>query len=207
MIVVVEGPSAAGKTTWCRRHFPAQTVWEAPAGAAPSREDDPEQAARYWLQRNEQRWAAALALEMERGLAVCDTDPFKLHYAWSLLQVGELSRSAWEVEARRHRESFAAGRLGLADLLLVSIPESSALASRREGDRSRTRRHFALHARLAEPLRSWYRAIEMLDAERVVWEHPPAGLPRERLALGSRARPTDAGAIDAILEQLAPPGG
>jgi GTPase SAR1 family protein len=26
VIVVVTGPSAAGKTTWCRRHFPDRTV-------------------------------------------------------------------------------------------------------------------------------------------------------------------------------------
>ncbi len=76
MIVAVEGPSAAGKTTWCRAtggQFVAEYI---PTGQEPDGSDPAEQAT-YWAQVNAQRWTQALTLEGTTGVAVCDSDPLK----------------------------------------------------------------------------------------------------------------------------------
>lgn len=81
MIVAVEGPSAAGKTTWCRTHA-AQFVPEyMPTGAGPDG-STPDVQADYWVKINSGRWAEAVELERSTGLAICDSDPLKLHYSW-----------------------------------------------------------------------------------------------------------------------------
>ena len=87
MIVVIEGISAAGKTTWCRAHWPAFVREAPPPAEAPDRASTPAAAARYWAERNAQRWRAAQAREAIDGIAVCDSDPFKLHYVWSLWRI------------------------------------------------------------------------------------------------------------------------
>jgi hypothetical protein len=122
MIVVVEGPSGAGKTTWVAGHHRPAAVWEYMSeGGEPDRDSDPDGAARFWAEASARRWQQALETESEHGMAVCDTDPFKLHYVWGLWRLGEASTSAWMTEARANREKFGAGRLGLADLILCDI--------------------------------------------------------------------------------------
>ncbi len=177
VIVVVTGPSAAGKTTWCRQHFPHDTVPEdLPDGdAVPG--PDPVDQALFWCEVNARRWQQALHQEQRTGLAVCDDDPLKLHYSWSLARVGALSRRHWQAEVDAHRLAVAAGRLGFADLVLVSAPSEEELHRRRDADRRRRRRNFDLHVRLIEPLRQWYRAVERAGAAHVLWELPPTGLP------------------------------
>jgi hypothetical protein len=80
MIVVVEGPSAAGKTSWITadRHG-AVLIAEAQPGPVPRRGSDPAAAAAHWAKVNAARWAAACQAEQQAGIVVCDTDPFKLH--------------------------------------------------------------------------------------------------------------------------------
>lgn len=99
MILVVEGPSAAGKTTWCRQHTAAAvTVAEyTPTGGEPDGSDLPAQAA-FWTTVNVARWAQALATEARAGIAVCDTDPLKLHYSWSLARIGAAPRARFDHE-------------------------------------------------------------------------------------------------------------
>jgi hypothetical protein len=193
MIVVVEGPSAAGKTTWCRTHFPDQTVWEhsvSNAVRAPDREKNPVGAAEYWADFNRSRWLLALEMEAEHGFAICDTDPFKLHYVCSLWRIGNGERHDWDYEAAINREMFAAGEIGIADIALVSLPDIDKLRRRKSGDASRRRGHFELHAHLTEPLREWYQAIATEDPARVYlvtsrrWSY-------ERSARAWRAKGTD----------------
>src|SRR5581483_1508150 len=86
MIISVEGPSAAGKTTWCRSRFPGRYVPETLAKAAGPQPADHTQLARLWTEANCARLQQALDLERESGLAVCDGDPFKLHYTWCMWQ-------------------------------------------------------------------------------------------------------------------------
>ncbi|HEU5287405.1 MAG TPA: hypothetical protein VFV20_03310, partial [Candidatus Limnocylindria bacterium] len=97
MIIVVEGPSGAGKTTWTRTHGGAHALLEdlPDNTAVPT---DEEAAARFWVDRNVARWERVLDREQRDGLVVVDTDPFKLHYTWSLYQEGIASRRQWELE-------------------------------------------------------------------------------------------------------------
>lgn len=177
MIVLVEGPSAAGKTTWVAAHAASVAVPEYEVSARqPSRRADPEAAARFWAAANSQRWLDAIALEASCGVAVCDTDPFKLHYVWCLWQIGEVAEDEWLLEMEANRSLFAIGELGLADAVLCSIPSSAVLAERRTADPTRRRSRFDVHSRLAEPLRRWYQGVDSLEPGRVVWEHPVVGL-------------------------------
>jgi hypothetical protein len=88
MIVVGTGPSASGKTTWCRRHAPAGMIPEyTPSGAEPDGADIPAQAG-FWTAVSCRRWQAELDRERASGLAVCDDDPLKPHYSWPLARIG-----------------------------------------------------------------------------------------------------------------------
>lgn len=129
-------------------------------------------------------------METSRGLAVCDTDPFKLHYAWSLWRIGEMDRSVWRHEAAAARLAFEQGQPGFADLYLVEIPGREELRARRDGDPTRRRRNFELHSRLGETLREWYRAVDSLEPGHVFWQLPDQPLtgdasPRRRQRTGA----------------------
>jgi hypothetical protein len=116
------------------------------------------------------------------GIAVCDTDPLKLHYAWSLWRIGEFDEGDLRRQIVAYREAVAEGRLGFADRYCVEIPAADVLAERKVNDALRRRRNFDLHARLGEPLREWYGAIEELRPGCVVWNYParlPGRLPRQ----------------------------
>lgn len=206
MIIVVEGPSAAGKTNWCKRFFPGQTVWEAPISATvPDRNTDPLGAAEYWAEANLRRWNDALSIESETGLAICDSDPFKLHYVWSLWHTDNVSARSWETEVEINRSMFEKKSLGLADLFLISIPPKDQLVAQKTGDQTRTRRSFELHAKLSAPLRTWYENIALLDTARVEWKHPANGLSKSMLEFGRRSRRTGAELFDKLIEALPVP--
>jgi hypothetical protein len=121
MIVVVEGPSAAGKTTWCRLYVSDFVAEYVPTNTEPDGSDLGAQTA-YWTSANSSRWMQALDLERRSGLALCDSDPLKLHYSWSLAQIGAAPWTRFEHELGTTRRAFAAGSLGFADLVMVSIP-------------------------------------------------------------------------------------
>jgi hypothetical protein len=176
VIVVVEGPSAAGKTTWCLSHAECFVAEYVPTGDEPEG-THPETQADYWVSVNSRRWSQALELERRTGLAICDSDPLKLHYSWCLSMIGAAPRSRWEFELDVTRRAFEVRALGLADLVLIGTPPLGRLLQQRAGDLTRRRRHFELHARLREPLVEWYQAVEDLDPGRVVWELPDQGIP------------------------------
>lgn len=203
MIVVVEGPSAAGKTTWVRKHHGPVAVWETePTDARSFADGDDRAAAAFWAGVHNRRWATACATEARHGVAVCDTDPCKLHYTWTLWKVGETTRTAWEAAAEATRASFEDGRCGLADLFLVSVLDRTELQARKDRDTSRRRHNFRIHARLAEPLRAWYQAVERIEPGRVQWSFPS-----EPVDLGGTApRPTRTGValFDALIQELPP---
>jgi hypothetical protein len=81
VIVAVEGPTAAGKTTWCRQQRLPVVDEYAPTGDEPDGADQDQQAA-YWVQVNSQRWRQAIDLEKQHPIVLCDSDPLKLHYSW-----------------------------------------------------------------------------------------------------------------------------
>lgn len=171
MIIAVEGPSAAGKTTWCRTQTERFISEYTPTGSEPDGTDVDEQAD-YWVAVNSARWAEALVLEASDGVAVCDSDPLKLHYSWCLAMIGAATWSRFEQEYERCRAAFKRRELGMADIVLVNLPVASTLRAQRESDPTRARRSFELHVRLREPLRAWYQAIDRLDPGRVFWVWP-----------------------------------
>jgi len=199
VIVAVEGPSAAGKTSWCRAHA-ARFVHEyVPTGAEPDGSDPAAQAG-YWVSVNSGRWAEAVELERRTGQAVCDSDPLKLHYSWCLATIGAAPWDRFQHELQRCRTAFAAGSLGLADLVLVSTASDEQLRRQKAADPSRRRRSFDLHVRLREPLLAWCASLEALSPGRVLWTLPEhnAVLPAAR----PRALRTDPTLLDALVDQL-----
>ncbi|MCD2115086.1 hypothetical protein LQ384_28865 [Rhodococcus rhodochrous] len=119
-----------------------------------------------------QRWTQALALEDTTDLAICASEPLKLHYSWCLAAIGAEPISRFEHKFAAVREMFLDRRLGFADVVLLSIPDPQRLLAQRNGDPTRRRRHFDLPARLSEPLAEWYAAVERLDPGRVLHSFP-----------------------------------
>lgn len=191
MIVVVEGPSAAGKTTWCDRHT---TDWLPEPGRWPIDEV---------LRYQAERWRLAVDRDAAGDVVVLDGDPFKLYYRWAERQVGVVDEAAWEGAAETTRRQFAAGDLGLADLVLYADPGEDELRRRRDGDPTRSRRNFERNTSLRTFFRRWYEAVGRLDPQRVVWGHPVDGLSADLLALGPRPSRSDPELLDRLLSDLA----
>ncbi len=200
MIVAVEGPSAAGKTTWCRRHA-AQIVEEyVAAGPVPDPGDLAAQAG-FWAEVNSRRWQAAAGLERSHGTVFCDTDPLKLHYSWTLARMGRRDPARFDAEVLATRRAVEQGLLGLADLVLVQIPSPATLERQKHADVTRRRHSFDVHRLLAEPLREWYTAVAQLDPARVIWTFPEnglAGLPH----VSVRPDRSSPALLDALLDAL-----
>jgi len=202
VIVVIEGPSGSGKTTWCRAHGRRYALLEElPEGSTiPS---DPETEAHFWVERNVARWKQVLEREQRDGLVVVDTDPFKLHYVWTLVQTGQASQRDWALQRETAREAFSENRYALADLFLVSDIDEAALRARREADTARTRRGFERHVRLRDSLLRWYHAIDALEPGRVRFGLPAAGLTPDLLALGPRRVRSGADLFERLLSTIA----
>ncbi len=198
MIVVVEGPTAAGKTSWCRRHVGRFVGEYAMTGAEPV---DGQALARHWARAGMRRWAEAEELERADGVAFCDTDPLKLHYSWGMAALGLAPRAQFDRELAVVRVAVRTGRLGLADAVLVGLPDVATLRSRRDQDPTRRRRNFATHVQLREPLRQWYATLDQLDPGRVIWELPADGVPKLPAPRADRTCPD---LLDALVDALPP---
>ncbi|MET3923200.1 hypothetical protein [Arthrobacter sp. UYEF20] len=175
MIVAVEGPSAAGKTTWCRTAAFDFVAEYAQTGTEPDGSDAARQA-RYWTDVNTARWAQALDLEDRVRVAICDSDPMKLHYSWCLARVGAAPASRFAHELTCVREAMGHKQLGFADVVLMTMPDETTLRLQKVGDSTRSRRSFELHAKLREPLSEWYQSLNRLRPGQVVWELPEDGV-------------------------------
>ena len=201
MIVVVEGPSGAGKTTWCRTHGGRFALLEDVPDHATVPED-PEAQARFWVERNVDRWTRVLERERRDELVVVDVDPFKLHYVWTLWRSGQISEHEWELQREASREAFSAHRYALADIYLVSAIDEPTLRARRDGDATRRRGGFERHVKLRDSLLRWYRAIDDLEPGRVHFELPDSGLTPDLLAVGPRRVRSGAELFDRLLALL-----
>jgi len=202
VIIVVEGPSGAGRTTWCRTHAGANALLE-PLPDHSTVPNEPEAAARFWVERNVARWEAILAREARDGLVVVDTDPFKLHFVWTLLRSGQISELEWTMQRDAARDAFASGRYALADVFLVSDVDVATLRARRDADPSRTRTNFERHVLLRDSLLRWYRAIDRLEPGRVDFGLPAEGITPELIARGKRARRSGRELFDELIKELA----
>jgi len=202
VIIVVEGPSGAGKTTWCRTHGGANALLEQLPDHA-TVPTEPQAAARFWVERNVARWEEVLAREARDGLVVVDTDPFKLHFVWTLFRTGQVSEVEWTMQRDAARDAFATGRYALADLFLVSNVDDATLRTRRESDPSRTRRNFERQVLLRDSLLRWYSAIDRLEPGGRVVFGLPAGITPDLLAKGKRARRSGPELFDRLMSELA----
>jgi hypothetical protein len=125
MIVVIEGISAAGKTTFARRfgrwwipEFPEQI--EVPPGPS-----DPARIhAAYWVEHNIRRFQAALEVEAEHGFAICDTEPWKSHFDWSMARAGFRTMDVFDAAIPIAREAAPAR---MVPRPLVCLARSSQL--------------------------------------------------------------------------------
>ena len=170
---MVEGISASGKTTWCTKHGAEHVVAEhGRFGNVPDRQCEPVAAAAFWSERNVQRWQATLAKEESHGWALCDSDPLKLHYIWTLWQIGEACEQDWLLELAATRETVAQGRIGFADCYIVGRIDPQLARERAKADTSRRRRNFDLHVRLQTALMDWYSALDKALPGRVRFDFP-----------------------------------
>lgn len=163
---------------------------------------EPEAQARFWVDRNVARWRQVVERERRDSLVIVDTDPFKLHYVWTLWRTGQVPQREWDLQREASREAFGAGRYALADLYLVSDVDEATLRARRGADKTRTRHGFERHILLRDSLLRWYRAIDELEPGRVRFGLPDSGLTPDLLALGSRQVRSGADLFERLLALL-----
>ena len=206
MIVVVEGISAAGKTTYARALGEAVWVPEFEEQGTPPAPDGPaKERAAYWIAHNERRFARALEVEAEHGYAICDTDPFKSHYDWSMARAGFASIDIFEAAMPMARASLASGRLGFADLYMVKQIAPKVARRQKEGDQTRTRRRFDMHLALQPHLMAWFKALaQVLPGQVEVGFRDQDAVLAELKSKAPEASPRrfDVSALNALLERL-----
>lgn len=166
MIVVVEGISAAGKTTFASRYAPA--VVDELKACLP-RTDNIAALGQYWSDLHSKRWLHGLEMERTHDVVYFDTDPLKVHYAWCLWQIGENRRDEWIATVQATREHIKRRQLGFADRIVFIEPSDEQVRQQKANDYTRRRRNFDSHLRLREPLRRWYELLETLAPGRVVF--------------------------------------
>jgi nicotinamide riboside kinase len=198
VIVAVDGPTAAGKTTWCRAAAVEFVAEYAPTGSEP--DGSAGRQAQYWTEVNGARWSQALDLEERVQVAICDTDPIKLHYSWCLARIGAAPASRFAHELVCVREAMSDKQLGFADVVLVTAPNEKTLRLQKEGDPTRSRRSFELHAKLREPLIEWYQCLNRLQPGQVLWELPEDGV--SSISGTARADRYDLRLLDSLIREL-----
>ena len=166
MIIVVEGVSAAGKTTWCARH-PVVTVPELAPITPPL--GNAAEVAQFWTDAHCGRWREAEQMESQHGTAYCYTDPLKLHYPWCLWQLGYASAETWMAAVAATRVAIQTRMMGIADTVVFLEPDPEVVRRQKENDTTRRRGHFERHLQIGAALRAWYEIIEQLSPNRVVW--------------------------------------
>ncbi|MEM9468338.1 MAG: hypothetical protein AAGA90_23420 [Actinomycetota bacterium] len=206
MIVVLEGISAAGKTTHAAGFGADHVVSEFPEVGVPPGPDDPADAhAEYWLEHNIRRFRSALEVEAAHGYAICDTDPFKAPYDWCRAEAGFASPDVFRCAVPRAREAIAGGRLGFADRYYVKPIESEVARAQRDGDATRSRRNFEMHLALQPHLLRWYAAVEVVLPGRVEFAFPDHDTVLHRIERAPRSHPShrfDPSVLDRVLDEL-----
>jgi hypothetical protein len=201
MIVAIEGPSAAGKTTWCRSHFPHNCVQEAPAElAAPDLFGDPTEVARFWVNYAVQNWQLALALEQEHGITVCDGDPFHLYYSWALGKSAALAETLFQLESELYRSAFEKEQIGFVDDVLWLEVSTDELRRRAQSDTARHRKRHEMYLTLVPWMKVWFQERERVLPGSV--HKLTDRLDAKALGNGRLLRRYDTGAMNNVLEGL-----
>ncbi len=206
MIVVVEGISAAGKTTYARQFGDGRWVPEIPVqGELPGADASLDDHARFWAEHNVRKFQMALAIEQEHGFTICDTDPMKIHFSWCMERAGFHWPDKFANAQGFVREAIAKGRLGFADLYLVKQIEPAVARAQKEGDPTRRRGNFEQHLALQPHLIEWFTILSDVLPGRVRWEFPDLdGLLSELKGKAPEENPRrfDVSVFDALIERL-----
>lgn len=206
MIIVLEGISAAGKTTFARQFGVEHHVPEFPDhGIAPRTDDPAEVHAAYWIEHNIRRFEAAVAAEREHGFAICDTEPFKSHFDWCMARAGYKSFDVFNAAIPLARKAIAERRIGFGDRYFVKRIAPEIARAQKEGDATRTRRNFDMHLALQPHLLDWFSALSLALPEKVEFAFPD-----KETVLAETARNSSAGdphrfdvsVFDALLDRL-----
>jgi len=178
MIIVVEGISAAGKTTFASQFGGGRWLPEIEAqGVRPDVDAPLSDHARFWADHNAFRFQLALEIEAKHGFAICDTDPMKFHYSWCMERAGFHWPDKFETAVPIVRRAIEEKQLGFADLYLVKRLDPAAARAQKEADVTRRRGNFEQHLALQPHLVEWFRAMSDALPGRVRWEFPdPAKL-------------------------------
>jgi hypothetical protein len=161
VIIAIEGPSAVGKTTWCREHCSGRFVEEAaPDVSAPDLHSDPKHVAEFWVEFAIQRWQVALEMEREDGVAICDGSPLHLYYSWALWKSGALPETLFATETRLYRHAIERRELGFADLVFWLDAPIAELRRRASADRARGRRRHEMNLGCVPWMKAWFRQSE-----------------------------------------------
>ena len=84
--------------------------------------------ARHWARVAMRRWEEAEELERADGVAFCDTDPLKLHYAWGMAALGLAPRAQFDRELARG--NFDKDKLDQAIDDVKNVVENNTLSPR-----------------------------------------------------------------------------
>lgn len=162
MIVAIEGPSAAGKTTWCRSHFPDCHIAETPANiVAPDLFADPAEVGQFWVNHAIVNWRKALDIERKHDLAVCDGDPFHLYFSWSLWKSGAQGRELFDIESVLYQVAFDRQEIGFVDhVLWIDVPQAE-LRRRAHADTRRRRKRQEIYLALVPWMKTWFATREL----------------------------------------------
>lgn len=206
MIIVLEGISAAGKTTFARQFGAEHHVTEFPDhGIAPGKDDRAEFHAVYLLEHNIRRFDAAVAAERENGFAICDTEPFKSHFDWCMARAGYKSFDVFNAAIPLARKAIAERRIGFGDRYFVKRIAPEIVRAQKEGDATRTRRNFDIHLALQPHLLDWFGALSQALPGKVEFSFPDKGTVLAEIARNSSAGEPhrfDVSVFDALLARL-----
>jgi hypothetical protein len=166
MIIVVEGPSAVGKTTMLRL-LPASHVvsedWAA-LGFPPEQWPDLDTPAgqAFGVRASSHRWKLLCDVEHHYGSAYADTDPLKLYYNFALALHGIRSRAQLEMTFELCRHAMKTEQLGFADRVVFLQATTATLRLRKQQDAHRQRRRFGLHLELIDAFARYYMMLEQV---------------------------------------------
>ena len=121
------------------------------------------------VESSARRWERLLETEARHGRAYADGEPIKLYYDLARVAIGELDRGLYDAGWRLMVRAMDERRVGFADREVYVFASPEALARRRSSDRTRRRRNFALHVRLAPAMLEYYAALERRRPGTVRW--------------------------------------
>jgi deoxyadenosine/deoxycytidine kinase len=201
MIVAIEGPSAAGKTTWCRSHYPHRCVEEAAENiAAPDFYADPAIVGQFWVNHAVANWHRALVCERKHGIAVCDGDPFHLYFSWSLWKSGARAETLFEIESELYRSAFEKEQLGFVDHVLWLEAPMDELRRRAQADSTRRRKRHEMYLALVPWMKAWFQEREQILPGTV--HALTDGLQVAELSSGSAPQRYDTALMDEMVERM-----